>query len=401
MKIDLMRKIDYWVGVPVCFLLTVVNYILKLLTFLKRERIGARKILFIKLSEMGTTILAYPLMNKLKRECPEAEMFFLTFKKNEGIFEILNIIPAGNVLAIREDSLGVFILDTLKAILRMRREKIAIVFDLEFFSRFTAILTYLSGAQKRAGFYRYSMEGLYRGNLLTHKVQYNPLLHTSKSYFSLYEVVRLKAKSTPELEDNIGDEEMVLPKYMPSEEIKTRMHAKLKDYGVEETDRLILFNPGEGSLPLREWPLENFIKLGRMLLEAGKNYIIVIGTKEAIPKTELFCKSINDKRCINITGETTLPEVLCLFSIADMLIANDCGLAHLASLTPIKKVILFGPESPQLYSPLCENIRIVYSQLPCSPCVSAFNHRKSACKDNKCLKKIGVDEVFKRLLKKS
>ena len=93
MKIDLMRKIDYWVGVPLCFLFTIVNCLLKIFNFKKKKKMIPRKILFIKISEMGSIVLSYPFMDLVRKECRSAELFFLTFKSNKYIFELLKIIP--------------------------------------------------------------------------------------------------------------------------------------------------------------------------------------------------------------------------------------------------------------------------------------------------------------------
>ena len=108
-----MWRIDYWLGLLLCFLLTGMNYILSLLSLRRKEKVSHQKILFIKLSEMGSIVLAYPLMNKAKSECPKAEIFFLTFEKNRPLFEILGIIPDNNILTISEDSIYLFVLDTL------------------------------------------------------------------------------------------------------------------------------------------------------------------------------------------------------------------------------------------------------------------------------------------------
>jgi ADP-heptose:LPS heptosyltransferase len=394
MTIKLMRRVDFWLGIPLCFLLNGINYILKALTFKEKENTAPQKILFIKLSEMGSIILAYPLIEKAKKEYPSVGTFFLTFEKNRPICGILNIVPSHNILTIREDSIRLFIFDTLRAIKKIRKEKMDIVFDLEFFSRFTAILTYVSGAAKRVGLYRYSLEGLYRGNFLTHKVQYNPLLHVSKSYLSLWQVVKADKKTTPELKEKIDDGKFSLPILISSEKVKKQAWNRLRRLGIEEQARLWIINPGEGNIPLREWSLENFIILARRLLEEEKNYVVVIGTQEASKKAQLLCHSVNNKRCLDLTNKTTLREALDLFNIADALITNDCGLAHLASLTPIRKFVIFGPESPQVYAPLGENSHIIYSDLACSPCLSAFNHRNSACRDNICLKRIRPDDVY-------
>jgi len=394
MTVKLMRYIDYWLGVPLCFLLSIWNFILR--TSGVRRKNETRKILLIKLSEIGAVILAYPLLKRLKEEYPSAEIFFLTFAKNKEVFSLLGeIIPDKNILTIREESIGRFILDTSRAVKKIRKEGIDIVFDLEFFSRFTAILAYLSKASKRVGFYRYAFEGLYRGNLLTHNVQYNPLTHISKTYLSLLQVVKKEKKSSSELEERIEEREIVLPKFNSSVEIKNRIENRLKEHGISKESRFFLINPGEGNLPLREWPLESFIDIAKRLLDDRNNCIIIVGTEKASGKVDLLCSRVKSKRCINLTGRTTLCELLEIFGIAEALITNDCGLAHLASLTPIKKFMLFGPESPQIFSPLGENNRIFYSNLPCSPCLSVFNHRNSACKDNKCLKMISPDDVYK------
>ena len=235
---------------------------------------------------------------------------------------------------------------------------------MDFFSRFTAILAYLLKADRRVGFYCYTFEGLYRGFLLTHKVQYIPLNHISKTYLSLFQVIKKETKDTPELDESVDDRDIVLPEYVSDNKIKERMQERLDDFKIKVGGKLFLLNPGEGILPLREWPLENFIALSKRLLEDLNNYIIIVGTDGAFKKGELISEATDSVRCINFSGKTSLEELIELFNIADVLISNDCGLAHLAMLSSIKKFIIFGPESPQIFGPLGENNWIIYSNWP-------------------------------------
>lgn len=402
MTIKLMRYVDYWLGVPISFALTSFNFLSKLLSFGKRKKNRPpRKILFIKLAELGTIVLVYPLLRHIRKKYPSAEISFLTFEKNKEIFAVLdNIVKEQNILTIRDTRTPAFLLDTAKVIKKIRKEKIDVVFDLEFFSRFSAILTSLAGADKKIGFYRYAFEGLYRGNLLTHKIQYNPLIHAGKAYFSLLGAVEKEKKSTPELEQIPEGLWNAVPKYVSSPPIKEGIKKRLKKSGINEKNRLFLVNPGEGVLPLREWPLENFVFLCKRLLEDTTNYVVLAGTSKARKKAEALYAAVKNKRCVSLVGKTTLPEVLELLNIADALIANDCGLGHLASLSSVKKFIIFGPESPTVFRPLGENSHTIYSDLPCSPCLSVFNHRNSVCKDNKCLKVIKPGYVYE-LIRKS
>ena len=90
-------------------------------------------------------------------------------------------------------------------------------------------------------------------------------------------------------------------------------------------------------------------------------------------------------------------ELITLLHSASLLITNDGGPGHFASLTPIPSIIFFGPETPDLYGPLGEKAVCFYESLPCSPCLTAYNHRKSPCDGNNvCLKAIGPEEVFEK-----
>lgn len=245
------------------------------------------------------------------------------------------------------------------------------------------------------------MEGLYRGDFLTHRFQYSPLFHISKSYLLLWQAARTPTKSIPAVEEKIEDKELSLPQFIPSQNELNAIWKRLKQSkpDIDRENRLLLLNPGEGNIPLREWPLENYIALAKRLLEDSRNYIIVVSAQTTSQKAELLCKSVNSKSCLNLTGKTTLSEVLSLCTVATALITNDGRLAHLASLTPTKKFILFGPENPNVFSPLGDNTCILSSDLFCSPCLSVFNHRKSDCTDNRCLKKIRPDEVYEMIKK--
>lgn len=393
MNIGIMRFIDYWAGVPICFSLSILNGVLKTLGLTRKAGASDKKILFIKLSEMGAVVVAYPLLKEIKKDHPGSELFFLMFGKNREVFEALdNIIPADNIFTIRDDSIISFIFDTMKTVAALRRMKIDVVFDLEFFSRCSAILAYMIGAGKRVGFYRYRYEGLYRGDLLTHKIQYNPLIHTSRSYLSLRQMIGLKEKNSPELVKRDEDSDITLPRYRSVPAAQAHIRGILLECGVNDDAKIFLMNPGEGLLPVREWDLENFISLATEILKDARNHIVIVGTRSR--KADILHERLGGKRCINLVGKTTVRDLLELCSISSALIANDCGLPHLASLTPVKKFIIFGPESPNVFGPIGDNSWTVCANLPCSPCLSAFNHRNSSCKDARCLKAIKHEDVY-------
>jgi ADP-heptose:LPS heptosyltransferase len=395
MNIDLVRKIDLWCGVPLCFLFSIFNRIETLFRRTGPDPRPVRKILLIKFSELGAIILSFPLMARLKREYPNAQFYFLTFKKNQELFRFMDgIVPEKNLCVIRESPVG-FVLDALQMIVRLHKEDIDVIFDLEFFSRISALLTYFIHAPKRIGFDRYTFEGLYRGSLLTHRVSYNPLLHVTRNFLALCQDTEKQAKTSPELFLPSDPKDLVFPKYVSNKPVRERLLHKLREQ--EKTfpgGKVFLMNPGEGVLPLREWPLERFIELTRKILQNASACVILIGMDGAAWKADQMVEAIRDPRCFSLVGKTPLEELLELFSMSHVLVSNDCGLAHIAMLTSLRTITLFGPESPKIFGPLTEHNHVVCADWPCSPCLSAFNHRDSACRDNMCLKSITVADVL-------
>jgi ADP-heptose:LPS heptosyltransferase len=88
-------------------------------------------------------------------------------------------------------------------------------------------------------------------------------------------------------------------------------------------------------------------------------------------------------------------HLLALFHRAALLVTNDGGPGQFAALTPIRSIIFFGPETPVLYRPLGLRTHCFHTALPCSPCLTAYNHRTSPCDgDNQCLKRIAPAAVL-------
>src|SRR5262249_29790448 len=108
---------------------------------------------------------------------------------------------------------------------------------------------------------------------------------------------------------------------------------------------------------------------------------------------QAIAERVKSDRLVDLTGKTSLAELIDLYNVADLLVTNDSGPAHFAALTDIHVVGFFGPETPRLYAPLTDRCTVMYSDFACSPCVSAFNQRRSVCTNNRCLTHLSVDAV--------
>ncbi|NIO12234.1 MAG: hypothetical protein GTO40_31140 [Deltaproteobacteria bacterium] len=393
-----MRKIDYWVGRPICLLLTLV-YKLQRLVGLKDSRPNQepKNFLFIELAEMGSTVLAYPAMKQTREDFPKAKIYFLLFKQIRASMDIIDFIPEENVFTIDESSIFTVTRDTLKFMWLSRWKKIDTTINLEMFTRFGTILSFLSGARKRVGFHRYHQEGLYVGDLLTHKVSYNPHIHSAHSFLALIEALHAPSDQMPLVKFSVEDKRLEIPRRQIEDQGKNKIWSLLKNENsnVDENKKLVLLNPNASKLiSIRKWPLENYATLAQKLLQDDNVFLAITGVASEKPDADYICDRVKNPRVMNLAGKTSLRDLLDLYQLGRVLITNDSGPAHFAALTPIHIVVFFGPETPKLYRPLTDNCTVMYSNFACSPCVSAFNQRLSSCNDNQCLKTIDVDRVY-------
>lgn len=395
MHIDTMRFIDRWAGIPLTFVLTLLTRLRDLLK--PTAPTPPKRILCIELSEMGSTILVDPALRKL-RERLHAELFFVIFRKNRASLDLLATIPADNIFTLRENSIVLLAYDTLRFLFWTRKNGIDTVIDLELFSRFTALLTGASGASNRVGFYNFHSEGLYRGELLTHRVLYNPHQHIAKNFIALVNALLAEHREVPFSKEVIGDEEIKLPVLTFSAHEQQAITESIRSRAplyTPESHRLVLINPNASELlPQRRWMSERYVDLiGRILAEANDVLVLITGAPGEQEEAKSMCGRIGSERCINFAGATPLRQLPALYSIAELMVTNDSGPGHFSSITRLPTFVLFGPETPALYGSL-GNATPIYAGLACSPCVSAANHRKTPCTDNKCLQAITVDQVF-------
>ena len=404
-SVNTMRAIDHWVGVPLCAVASpIVALIDGIKNIFSRDSATPRKLLFIELSEMGSAILVDPAMRNAQAR--GAELFFLIFKSNRASLSLLNTVKPENIFTIDSSSLGGLIKDTLKFLLVARKHRIDTVIDLELFSRFTALLTGLCGARRRVGYHIFHGEGLWRGFMLTRKVHYNPHIHITKNFLSLIHSAFAKEIEVPFSKIHIADSEVRLEQAVidPTalNKVRERIEKLATDAGIQfkqGQQRLILVNPNASDLlPQRRWAQQRFSELIQGLNQRYPNDLILItGSPAEFEYVEKVRAVADVKNALNFAGQVSFAELPPLYTLSDVMVTNDSGPGHFSAVTPLRTVVLFGPETPALYGSVGKSISIT-ANLACSPCVSAANHRKTPCHNNVCMQAITVPQVLEKMV---
>jgi ADP-heptose:LPS heptosyltransferase len=399
MKIQTQRFIDRWVGQLLC---GVVSGWVRL-TGAESPRISAKpkNILVILLSEMGSIVLAGPMFAQIRRNFPGANIHILQLKKNQEVSKLLSLTDVAHMHSLDDSSGSSLIRDILRVSLEMRRLGLDAVIDCELFSRVSALLSFSTGAQVRVGFTPHTQEGLYRGSFINHSIPYNPYQHISKQFLSLVDALqspqgmpRNRAAAIreipvePELSVHFTPEELAA--------YRTKVQA---DHPMSKERKLVLVYAGGGILPERAWPAVHYARVAQGLCTAG--YAVgLIGLKDDAQLAKELKAQIGSEACIDLTGYTkSIRELLMLMHASSLLITNDGGPSHFATVTPIQTMVFFGPETGKLYGPLGKRTAILESGIACSPCLTAYNHRLTFCDgDNQCLKRIPPDPVLDQAL---
>lgn len=391
-----MRRIDFWVGVPICFLLTLA-YRLKQFLDLGAPRPGVpRNVLLVQLAEMGTMVVAYPAIRKLKELLPEARIHFLTFKEVRPSLEMLNVIDRENILTIDSTSFLALLRDTFGFLRIARRREIDTIINLETYVRYSTILSFLAGARRRVGFHRFNLEGAYTGDFLTHRVLYNPHIHAGHTFLDLVHALEAPPGGVPLVKRSRAKDQLSVPRIPVDEAGRERVWKILREIHpeIDGSKKLVVMNPNAADrFPMRQLPLDDYVKLARKLVEDPDTFVLLTGVAREKPNTLYLSCRIDCRRVLDLAGKTTFTDLMNLYDLADVLITTDSGPAHFACLTGIHIVVFFGPELPDRYRPLSERCDVVYASYTCSPCVSPQNQRLSPCNDNLCLQNLDLDSV--------
>ena len=391
MNPDTLRWLDRWPGRLLCA-------VLGLFARRKPAQTGPlpapRRMLIIKLTEMGSTVLALPALGELRAAWPDAEMYFLVFRNSRAILDALALAPPDRIVEIDDRTAARALISGGRALMRLRALRPEIAIDFDFFSHVTALFGFLVCRGARVGFDAF---GAFRqrSHLLTHRVIYSPVQHTSRTFLALTRSVTHASAGEPFYRGPVDDRSFDLPVFAPTlrdnEEVRTLLRSK----GIPDGAPLVLFSANASALlPLRRWPAGRFIEAARRLRARHPDFwIVLIGGAEERAEAAGMVLEMSDPQCVSVVGETSFTGFLTLCANARAMLCNDGGPAHFAGLARLPAVVLFGPETPALYAPLSPYAITVYRSLPCSPCVHVFNAKKSACPRALCLEAIPVEEA--------
>ncbi len=353
-----MRWVDHWIGMPICFALGVfVSFVRAVFPRPDRPVREDGVIVIVKFFGLGSIMQATPLLRAIRRRYPKGRLVFLTFASNAGLLRRLDLCT--DLRLIRNASPVTFVLDTIGAILWLRGRGVDACVDLEFFSKFSTLMTILSGARKRIG---YHLNAYWRSSLLTHPVYLNYYRHISDIF----------AQAGTPLDVPVEDLSLVRIPTDPA--ALARADAFLAERGWGPPMRIVGVNVNAGELSLeRRWPVANFAEVVESLVTRHADVRVLL---TGAPDERAYIQTVHERlsararESVAITaGAWSLDDFLAGLSRMTCFVTNDSGPMHLAAAQGVPLVSLWGPARPDFYAPRVPDHEVIYENFACSPCL--------------------------------
>jgi heptosyltransferase-2 len=327
---------------------------------------------------VGDAVMTVAALRELRRVLPSAHITLATRPWAQGIFANTDIVD--ELLLIDDTRRGV------RATLRQISEWRARRFDLALLLPNAFEPAFIAAAARVPLRVGYATDG--RGFLLTHPLAvptWRSEQHEVFYYLNL--VFQLEHALTGEAQFENRE-----PQFQLQVPVERQAAARelLGRHGALADRPLVVLCPGSTNSRAKRWPSAAYAALADHLLGKAKANVALIGAREELNVTEEVVAQMR-RRPIVLTGETDLAGTIAVLSIADLLVTNDTGPAHISAALERPTLVIFGPTNPKTTRPFSPTADIIRHPPDCAPCML-----RDCPIDHRCMTAITPEEVFLR-----
>ncbi|HLF86655.1 MAG TPA: lipopolysaccharide heptosyltransferase II [Nitrospiria bacterium] len=328
-----------------------------------------RKILIRGVNWIGDAVLTTPALSAIRKEFPGATIHLLA---KRPVAELLGKDPGiDNIMVYDIHGRHQGPLGRIKLIEEIKNESfdMAILLQNAFEA---ALIAFLSAIPIRYG---YNTDG--RGSLLNLPVPCTKEtlgLHQVYYYLNLVRSISSREYRSEPLLRITAEEEAWADKLLNRSGCIGRP--------------IIGINPGSTYGSAKRWPIERFAMLSDILIEQHSSRVIIFGGPG---EKELGAQiaGLMKEAPLDLSGETSIRELMALIKRCDLFITNDSGPMHIAAAFGVPVVAIFGPTDHQTTSPFGDGHMIIRKEIQCAPCLL-----RECPTEHECMKSIMVDDVL-------
>lgn len=336
------------------------------------DHLDPQNILLIKPSALGDIIHALPVLSALRQRFPQAQLSWVVNRIYEPL--LYNHPDLDTTIPFDRGAGRAGMLSACRAWGRLwqtlRRGAYDLVLDLQGLLR-SGLMTFATGAPRRVGLAG-SREGArwFYTDVIADPGRQG--LHAVDRYWRIVEA--LGAGETPK-----------------------RFRLCISPQGISWVEEKLRGYPhpwmvvGAGSRWLtKRWPPEHFTTLATWAQAEFGGTILLVGTPDEAPLSTMVRERV-DGPCLDLTGKTTLPQLVALLARADVMLANDTGPLHLAAALGRPVVAPYTCTKAALTGPYGQTDHVIETQVWC-----AGSYRRQ-CDRLECMSELTPPRIWPKL----
>ena len=333
-----------------------------------KSSLRLKNICVLQTAFLGDCALTLPLIEKIKSSAANSRITVISRPETSQVFKSSSSVD--NVIIDNKRNSKFFFPEFINLVKQIKSEN----FDIAIIphrSIRSALLVFLAKVPIRIGFSESA------GKIFLNKVvPFSWLLHDAERNLTL--LLPLIENADP-LMAKLTVSEGILEKFKITDDIS------------------IGINPGS-AWPTKRWPKERYGKLIKLLYNKYKKKILIIGSKKEIQWNSEIENIAGKDACVNITGKTSIEELMGLIKNLKLFITNDSGPMHIAAAFGIEVIAIFGPTTKELgFFPYSKKSFVIEENLQCRPCAL---HGSKKCPRGHflCMNLISVNRVYTKVL---
>lgn len=169
-----------------------------------------------------------------------------------------------------------------------------------------------------------------------------------------------------------------------------------KQFGLPQDKKIVCLAPGS-VWPTKQWGIAKYKQLAKDLIQKNIE-VVLVGSAAEVPLANEIAQDCPQVH--NYVGRTSLVQLAQVIALCDVIVSNDSGAMHMASLVGTPSVSIFGPTVLEFGYQPWNSLSVVLENktLQCRPCSS---HGGKVCPigTHECMTSIEVAMVQKTLMK--
>ncbi len=353
--------------------------------------VAPKRILVVKLSDIGDVLTATPALRALRESFPAARLDTLVPPNSAPVLAESPLVDDVIVFdKFQYDSpIDAFKPSSLAALVRfarhLRRQRYDCLVILHHLTTRWGALKYAALALASGAKIRVGLDNG-RGWFLTHRARDGGFgaRHEVEYWLDVVGSIGARTENTS-LEMTIGENNQIPSLLSPPYQ-----------GGARGGSPLVVIHPGSGGYSLaRRWSAQGFARVADALAEGHDARIVLVGTPaDGISQVASLIRA----EAVNLEGKTTLGQLAALLKRCNLFIGADSGVMHLAAAVGTPLVAIFGPSNHRAWGPWpCDGRHIILrADLPCSPCsyVGFSVGQREGCQAMTCMKAITPEMVL-------